>query len=64
MDLFRVPDGIWYLVLFGGKKYDFIVNRILYIIGIKSGITCYFFQLCKDQICFIWFSASKNVDVS
>ena len=35
----RVHDGTRYLALFGSKKYDFIYNRIRYLIGIKSGIT-------------------------
>ena len=34
----RVCDGARYLVLFGGQKYDFIYNRIRYLIGVKSGI--------------------------
>ena len=34
----RVYDGTIYLVLFGGEKYDFICNRIRYLIGVKSGI--------------------------
>ena len=35
----RVYDGIRYLVLLGSEKYDFIYNRIRYLIGMKSGIT-------------------------
>ena len=35
----RVHDGTRYLALFGSKKYDFIYNRIRYLIGIKNGIT-------------------------
>ena len=35
----RVYDGTKYLVLFGGEKYDFIYNRIRYLIGVKSGTT-------------------------
>ena len=35
----RVYDGTRYLVLFGSKKYNFIFNRIRYLISIKSGIT-------------------------
>ena len=34
----RVYDGTRYLVLFGSEKYDFIYNRIRYLIGLKSGI--------------------------
>ena len=35
------PDmvGTRYLVLLGAKKYDFIYNRIRYLIGVKSGMT-------------------------
>ena len=35
----RVYDGIRYLVFFGSEKYDFIYNRIRYLVGVKSGIT-------------------------
>ena len=35
----RVYDGTRYLVLFRSEKYDFIYNRIRYIISVKSGIT-------------------------
>ena len=31
----RVYDGTKYLVLFEGEKYDFIYNRIRYLIGVK-----------------------------
>ena len=41
--LIRVFDGIRYLVLFGGEKYDLIYNRVRYII-ISIGITYVFFQ--------------------
>ena len=34
----RVYDGSRYLVLFGREKYDFIYNRIRYLIRVKSGI--------------------------
>ena len=30
----RVYDGTRYLVLFGGEKYDFIYNRIRYLLGV------------------------------
>ena len=36
----RVYAGTRYLVLFGGKKYYIIHNRIRYLIGVKSGSTC------------------------
>ena len=35
----RVYDGTIYLVLFGSEKYDFIYSRIIYLVGVKSGIT-------------------------
>ena len=35
-----VYDGTRYLVLFRGEKYDFIYNRIRYLIEVKSGIEC------------------------
>ena len=38
----RDYDRTRYLVLFGGEKYDFIYNRIRYLIGVKSGITILF----------------------
>ena len=31
-------DGTRYLVLFGSEKYDFIYNKIRYLISVKSGI--------------------------
>ena len=34
----RVYGETRYLVLFGGEKYDFIYNRIIYLIGVKSVI--------------------------
>ena len=35
----RVYDGTRFQYFFGGVKYDFICNKIKYLIGIKSGIT-------------------------
>ena len=35
----RIYNGTRYLVLFGSEKYDFIYNRIKYLIGVKSCIT-------------------------
>ena len=35
----RVYNENRYLILFGDEKYDFIYNRIRYLIGVKSGIT-------------------------
>ena len=36
----KAHDGIRYLVLFGGEKYDFIYNRIRHLVGVKSGVIC------------------------
>ena len=38
----RVYDGTSDLALFGGEKYDFISNRIRYLIGVKCDITYVF----------------------
>ena len=35
----RVYDGTIYLVLFESEKYDFIYNKISYLISVKSSIT-------------------------
>ena len=40
----RVYDGTKYLVLFRSEKYDFIYNRIRYLIGVKSGFTFVIFH--------------------
>ena len=37
--LIRVYNGTRCLVLFGDGKYDFVYNRIRYLIGVKSSIT-------------------------
>ena len=37
----RVYDGIRYLLQLGAEKYDFIYNRIRYLIRVKIGITYY-----------------------
>ena len=37
-ELIRVYDGVRYSVLFRNKKYDFIYNRIRYLIGVTNGI--------------------------
>ena len=34
-----VYNGTRYLILSGGKKHDFIYNRVRYLAGVKSGIT-------------------------
>ena len=39
----RVYDRTRYVVLFGREKYDFVYNRIKYLIGVKSwDYICYF----------------------
>ena len=43
----KIYDGNRYLILFGSEKYDYICNRISYLISVKSGIThiiSYFFE--------------------
>ena len=40
----RVYDETRYLVLFGAEKYDFIYNRIRYLIGVTSGVIYTFFN--------------------
>ena len=37
--MIRVYDRTRYLVLFGSERYDFIYNRIKYLINVKSSIT-------------------------
>ena len=47
----RVYDGTRYLVLFGGEKYDFICNRIRYVVGVKSGVTMlYLITMQKSKL--------------
>ena len=41
-----VYDVTRYLALLGAEKYDFIYNRVRYLIGVKSGITCVFSHNC------------------
>ena len=43
----RVYSGSRYLVLFGSEKYDFIYNRIRYLVGVKSGIT---YVVCHNYV--------------
>ena len=38
--IIRIYDRSRYLTLFGTKEYDAIYDKIRYLIGIKSGITC------------------------
>ena len=45
----RVYDGPRYLVLVGSEKYDFIYNRIRYLIGVKSGITYAFLIIMQKS---------------
>ena len=35
----RIYDGTRYVTLFGYERYDYIYNRIIYRIILKSGIT-------------------------
>ena len=35
----RVYDGTRYLLLFEDEEYDFIYNRIRFLIGVKRGLT-------------------------
>ena len=57
----RVCDGTGCLVLFDAGKYDFIHNKISYVIEVKSGIT----YQCKYQSCLIQFFATrKNINIS
>ena len=35
----RIYDGTRYVTLFGYERYDYIYNRIMYRIILKSGIT-------------------------
>ena len=62
----RVYDGTRYLVLFGSEKYDFISNRIRYLIGLKSGIKYInshnYAKKRKDSYDF--FTSGKNNDFS
>ena len=61
----RVFEEARYLVLFGSEEYDFIYNRIRYLIRGKSDITYFFSKLCKDQSRFIRFVISRqNSDFS
>ena len=43
----RVYDGTRYLILFGSEKYDFIYNRIRYLIGVKSDFTYVISHICN-----------------
>ena len=52
----RVFDGNRYLVLFGGEKYDFICNRIRYLIGVKSD-TKYVFLIIMQKLKLIFDSS-------
>ena len=40
----RVYDGIRYLALSGSEKYNFIYNKIRYLVGVKSGIKYFISQ--------------------
>ena len=47
-------DGTKYLVLLHLEKYNPILDRIRYVIWLKSGTTCLFSQLCKNRNWFRW----------
>ena len=42
----RAHDGTRYFALFGDEKYDFILNRIRYLIRVKSRNTCIISHNC------------------
>ena len=63
----RVYDGTRYLVLFGSEKYDFIYNRIRYLIGVKSGITyviSHNFAKIEVDLIFRIFAPRKHINFS
>ena len=37
--MIKLDDGTRYLALFGSEKYDYIYNKIRYLINVKSVIT-------------------------
>ena len=43
----RAYGGSRYLVLFGCEKYDLMSNRIIYLIGVKSGILSFLIIMQK-----------------
>ena len=50
MDILEfIYDGTTYITLFEGEIYDFIYNRIKYVIGLKSGIK-YFVSHNNERI--------------
>ena len=60
----RVYDGTRYLVLFVSGKYDYIYNKITYLISVKSGITDIIsHNYAKNKSRFIqFFITRKNSD--
>ena len=60
----RVYDGTRYLVLFVSGKYDYIYNKIRYLISVKSGITDIIsHDYAKNKSRFIqFFTTRKNSD--
>ena len=56
----RFYDETRYFAFFESEKYDLIYNRIKYLIGVKSGIICYFSKLYKDQSRFKRFFTSRK----
>ena len=57
----RVYDGTS-LALFGREKFDFIYNRIRYLIGRKSGITYVISQNYTKISTFIRFFTSRKIN--
>ena len=59
----RVYDGTRYLVFFRGEKYNFIYNRIRYLIGVKSAITVVISHFYAKKSKLIH-PIGKNLDIS
>ena len=61
----RVYDGTiqQYLVFFRGEKYNFIYNRIRYLIGVKSAITVVISHFYGKKSKLIH-PIGKNLDIS
>ena len=57
MDILEfIYDGTTYITLFEGEIYDFIYNRIKYLIGLKSGIK-YFVSHNNERIKVEWYNS-------
>ena len=59
----RVYDGTRYLVFFRDEKYNFIYNRIRYLIGVKSAITVVISHFYAKKSKLIH-PIGKNLDIS